>query len=173
MTSPARQLRAFTLIELILVMVIISIALAFAAPTLRGWGQGQKLRNATDQFIAATGYARSQAVTNASMYAVEINSSENTFAVKAVDAMGVRTDAPGEPGRVTTLPESFKITLISGGGVTAGGDAATAAGGQVLLFYPDARATPAVIQIESPTGEISKIESQAPAEPFRKVDIKS
>ena len=117
-------------------MVIISIALAFAAPTLRGWGQGQKLRNATDQFIAATGYARSQAVTNASMYAVEINSSENTFAVKAVDAMGVRTASPGEPGRVTTLPEAFKITLISGGGVTAGGDAVTAAGGQVLLFYP-------------------------------------
>jgi hypothetical protein len=40
----------------------------------------------------------------------------------------------------------------------------------VLLFYPNARSTPAVVQIESPNGEILKIQSESPAEPFRKVE---
>lgn len=171
MRQTRSQLRAFTLIELILVMVIISIALGYAAPSLRGWGQGQKLKNAADEFIAATGVARSLAVSEATIYAVEINSGDNTYAVKQIDAAtGVKTDAAGSMGGIKSLPETFKITLVSGGGSTAEGTAAAAAGSNVILFYPDARSTPAVVQIESPAGEVIKIQSESPAEPFRKAE---
>ena len=173
MTARPTNDRGFTLIELILVMIVISIVLALATPTLSGWGKGQKLRNAADGFIAATGFARGQAVTTASPYAVEIDPGANTYVVQSVDAGGVRTPAAGEHGRVTELPESFTIKLVSGGEVAAtSGKAQPKSGGTgVLVFYPDARGTPAVIEITSPTGEVARIASDSPAEPFAKVDV--
>jgi prepilin-type N-terminal cleavage/methylation domain-containing protein len=107
LTRSRIQSRGFTLIELILVMVIISIALGYAAPSLRGWGQGQKLRNAADEFVAATGTARSLAVSDAAIYALEINPGDNTYSIKLVDQVtGAKTDPTGPGAGTKAMPES-------------------------------------------------------------------
>ena len=49
---------AFTLLELVLVMVVICTVLAIAAPSMRGWNQGNKLKDAATEFIALTKLAR-------------------------------------------------------------------------------------------------------------------
>lgn len=154
-----------------LVIVIISVMLAMAAPTLRGWGQGQKLRNSVNGFIAATGYARSQAVTTARPQAVEIDSSANTYRVQSVEADGVRKPAPGDHGVASTLPTSYTIRLVSGGSTGATADGTAATGGVAIVFYPDARSTPAVVEIKSSAGEIVLIESRSPAEPFKQASV--
>jgi len=56
------SLSGFTLIELILVLLIISITMALAAPSLRGWSDGAKLRDAGDLFVASAKWARAQAI---------------------------------------------------------------------------------------------------------------
>ena len=169
MTRPHTQLRGFTLIELILVLIILSIMVALASPSLRGWGQGQKLKNATDEFLAATGNAKARAVAAASPFAVQINSTDNTFAVKSIEPGGVRKAVPGEFGETTTLPTDFTLKLVTGGATPSPGSG-VAAGESVILFYPDARCTPAAVEITSPNGDVAKVESLSPAEPFKKVD---
>lgn len=152
-------------------LIILSITVALAAPSMRGWGQGQKLKNATDEFIAATGNARARAVATAMPFAVEIKVSDNTFAVKSIEAGGTRKAVPGEFGQDTKLPTDFTIKLATGGAAAAAvPDPGVAAGESVILFYPDARCTPAAVEITSPNGDVARIESLSPAEPFRKVE---
>jgi len=57
----------FTLLELILVMVILATVMALAAPKLQSWRQGGKLRNSADEFVAATRFARTRAISSGSV----------------------------------------------------------------------------------------------------------
>lgn len=169
MTHRPVHLRGFTLIELIVVLMLISITLAIAAPSMRGWGRGQKLKDAATEFLAATGNARARAVAEAKPFAVEIKTADNTYSVKSVEPGGERKPVPGDFGQDTALPQDFTIKLTTGG-ATAGPDSSVAAGEAILLFFPDARCTPATVEIASPTGDVMQLASQSPAEPFRKVE---
>src|SRR6185503_3394053 len=77
--SRARSHSGFTLWELILVMVIITLALAMAAPSLGGWGRAAKLRDTGDQFLAVTRWARSQAIADAQIYRLNLDTSAGTY----------------------------------------------------------------------------------------------
>ena len=170
MTRQPAQLRGFTLIELILVLVIISITLALAAPSLRGWGQGQKLRNAADSFIAATGYARGLAVSTAKPHVVEIDSSANTFVVQRVEVDGSRKPVNGDMGQPVTLPTDYTIRLVTGGGSGAVTEGVATGGAASIVFYPDSRNTPATVELKASNGDIIQLASESPADPFRKVE---
>ncbi|MDB4966667.1 MAG: hypothetical protein JWN44_2356, partial [Myxococcales bacterium] len=58
---------AFTLLELVLVMLVITIAIAVVAPTLRGWSRGSHLRDTAEQFVTLTRLARTQAASSAQL----------------------------------------------------------------------------------------------------------
>jgi len=53
---------AFTLLELILVMIILCTVLAIAAPSLRGFFSSRKLNDIAEQMLIMTRYARLQAI---------------------------------------------------------------------------------------------------------------
>src|SRR4051812_49502232 len=72
----------FTLLELILVMVILATVMALAAPKLQAWGRGAKLRNSADDFVAATKFARTHAVSSGYLCVVAIDKQGGTFTVK-------------------------------------------------------------------------------------------
>ncbi len=147
----------FTLIELVVVLTIITIALGMAAPSLRGWSDGAKLRDATDQFIATTQYARNQAVLSASEHRITIDSSSTAYALERQS--GTTSEAlAGDWGQPAELPVHFSIQIISGGENGA------------IVFYPDARSAPAVVRITSARGEIIDIASAFPAAPFARLE---
>ena len=58
-SRPTRS--AFTLIELILVMAVLAIVLAFAAPSLARFFRGRSLDSEAHRFLALTRYAQSRA----------------------------------------------------------------------------------------------------------------
>lgn len=151
---------AFTLIELIVVLVIIAIMLAVFVPSLSGWGQGQKLDNAAEQFMAATRWAQSQAVSTAQPYAIEIDPAAGTYVVDSVDG-DTRTPAAGDYGQASTLPTGFTIALTSGGSAE-----------NLILFQPDSRCTPATVRFKSGRGESIDVAAANPATPFVKVVTK-
>jgi type II secretion system protein H len=55
-------LRAFTLIELILVMTILLVVMAVAFPSLRGFFRGRNLDSEARRILALTRYGQSRAV---------------------------------------------------------------------------------------------------------------
>jgi type II secretion system protein H len=147
----------FTLIELVVVLTIITIALGMAAPSLRGWSDGAKLRDAADQFIATTQYARNQAVLSASEIRITFDSSSTAYALER--RTGTTTEAlAGDWGQASELPIHFSIQVISGGENGA------------IVFHSDARSTPAVVRITSARGEIVDIASSFPAASFARLE---
>jgi len=99
---------AFTLIELILVMVLLATLLAVSAPALSRSFKGHTLEQETLRVLAATEYARSEAVSQSVPMVLWVNLEEKSFGVRAKEGF------TGNPAREKswTLPEDihFEVT---------------------------------------------------------------
>jgi Tfp pilus assembly protein FimT len=150
-----RTIPAFTLIELILVMVVITIALGLVTASLGRWSQGSKLKNAAEQIIATAGWARSQAISTANVYRLEIDASSGICRVTYAQD-GSQRAPTGEFGKELTMPTDFRLDLRTGGST-----------GSTIEFYPNGRTTVATIRVTSPKGDWIEVGSESAAERFR------
>lgn len=146
------------MIELIFVLLILGIAVGLAAPNLRGWGMNAKLRDATQQFISATRYARAEAAGRATTLRVSLDTAENAYTVLRQEN-GEFVEVEGELGRASVLPPGFTLQLVSGGSEKDSID-----------FQPNLRATPAVVRFTTPTGLTSDVACDYPASSFHVVE---
>lgn len=152
---PQRRMhRAFTLIELILVLLIIAISLAMVAPSFRGWSQGTKLKNTAEQMIAAAGFARSQAIATANVYRLEVDASSGIYRVSHQED-GRTASTAGEFGSDTLIPAGFRLDLKTGG-LT----------GSTIEFYPNGRTTISTIRVTAANGDWIDVGVEAAAEKF-------
>lgn len=156
MRRSRHYLRAFTLIEIVVVLVLIAISASLAAPSLRGWGQGAKLRDATQQLLDVAQSARSTAIARGMTHRLELDATTNSYRVTVLDGT-TYAPATGEIGSAITLPAGFTLKLMSGG-----------ADGRSVQFEPTARTTPAVIRVTSGNGETSDLVCAFPADLFRR-----
>ena len=76
--NPKRR-GAFTLLELILVLVLISVLLGIAAPSLRGFVGARRSADAAAQVLAMANYARSQAIAQGTVYRLNVDATENVY----------------------------------------------------------------------------------------------
>jgi len=67
---------AFTLLELILVMIIMCTVLAMAAPTLRGFFSSHQLNDVAEHLLVMTRYAKIQSIFKGRYYRVNIDEHE-------------------------------------------------------------------------------------------------
>jgi type II secretion system protein H len=74
--------RAFTLIELILVMTLLAVVMAVAAPSLANFFRGRKLDSEAQRFLALTRYAQSRAVSEGLPMVLWIDRSDGTFGLR-------------------------------------------------------------------------------------------
>jgi Tfp pilus assembly protein FimT len=70
---------AFTLVELILVMVLICIILGATAPSLRGFFSSRQTTNAAAQIMALIQYARTQAIADGCNYRLNFDTTQNQY----------------------------------------------------------------------------------------------
>ncbi len=93
MTQARRSIAAFTLVEMIIVMALLAIVMAVAAPML---GRSMKERNLPDEakrFLSATEYARSEAVSQGVPMVVWLDLEARRVGIEA------KTGFEGEPTR--------------------------------------------------------------------------
>ena len=158
MTRRPRQ-SAFTLLELILVMVIICTALAMAAPSLNGWARGSKMRDATDQFIALTQFARTQAISTATVHRLQIDGAARAYYVLMQDGdqfVPLNT----EMGRQFPLPEEYSLKATDENGQ----------GRDYIDFYPTGRTDPGTVEITSTnSSDVMTIRCPSPTDAYRLV----
>jgi type II secretion system protein H len=182
MTGPrSRKLRnhggGFTLLELVLVMMIITTLLAIAAPSMRGWAAGTKLRNAADEFVSLARYARTQAVTSGNVYLIQVNASAGTYQLRMVEA-GQVVDVPNRFGQLRSIPDGARLemtrqTPVGATSAFAGTQQQQQTGGVTgsqdnIEFYPTGRTQPAKLRISDDRGGYD-IECPSPTEDFRLV----
>lgn len=156
MSNGSHPSRAFTLLELVFVLVIISTTLALAAPSLRGWSKGSKLRDAGDEFLAMTRYARGQAVAGGRVYRLYVDANAGTYQLTAQDGAEFRQLGTAW-GRQFILPEGFRIAMTDeqGGALEA------------VEFYPSGRTQVARVRITSGENDMTELRCPTPAEGFR------
>jgi type II secretion system protein H len=157
-----RHPAAFTLLELILVLVILAAAMAMVAPSLRGWSRGAKVRDAGDQFLAVTRWARSEALANSQLYRINIDSQHGMYWVTRQD--GANFISPGtEFGRIFTVPEGFQLIATQ--------PLADSRSEEAIDFAPSGRTQPMQVVIAGPDpGDSVHLECATPAEGFRLVN---
>ena len=75
--------RAFTLIELMLVMAMLLIVLAVSFPSLRGFFRGRNLDSEARRFLSLTRYAQNRAVSEGYPMVLWIDAKEGTYGMQA------------------------------------------------------------------------------------------
>jgi Tfp pilus assembly protein FimT len=137
-------------------MAVICMALAIAAPSLSNWNHGSHQRDAVDQILALTRYARTQAVTNATTYRLNIDKSAGRYWLTMQD--GQEFVALGnDMGQVFNVPDGARLELSQDQGPAI----------DLVEFYPSGRTQAARIRLTSSIGEITTIECAMPAEGFQ------
>ncbi len=83
--SAPRHSVGFTLVELILVMALLSTMMAVAAPSLSNFFAGRGLEEETRRFLAVTRYARSEAISTATVVELWIEPEEGAYGLSPQD----------------------------------------------------------------------------------------
>lgn len=153
MRNRRRHPRAFTLLELVLVLVLLATAMAVVAPSFSGFRRGGELRDAADQFVALTRYARSQAAASGATHRIEIDEQKNTYRVLVQN--GESYESVGTSwGRAFPLPEGATIRVNGSGSV------------KTVDFHPTGRLDPVTVTIANARGDSIAIIAPTPAEGF-------
>jgi prepilin-type N-terminal cleavage/methylation domain-containing protein len=174
--------RGFTLLELVLVLVILCTAMALVAPSFTGFRRGAELRDAGDQFIAITRYARTQSAATGTTHRVQIDQSANTYQLLIADADKF-SPLGTSWGKTFALPEGLTIQMSkSGTSQTAGtsnrlsqptagasglGSRASQSGSDSYVdFFATGRSDVATVTIRSSHGDAIAITTPSPAEGY-------
>ena len=121
---------AFTLLELVVVLLVITIAMGIVAPQLRGWNHGAKLRDTGEQFITLARLARTQAAATGQVHRLVVGS-DGRCAVSVQDGeQFLELGAPYEGN--FAVPEGVSIKLTDNQNVPR----------DFVEFYPNGRPSP-------------------------------
>jgi prepilin-type N-terminal cleavage/methylation domain-containing protein len=148
--------RGFTLIELVLVMLVITIAIGVVAPELRGWNRGARMHDTVDQIITLARLARTQAISTAQVHRLTVDSSGRCYVSKQDGEQFVEL---GEGRDATfTAPEGVKLQMTD----LQGGPR------DFVEFYPNGRMQTARIRVSMEEGGYETvIEAATSTEGFR------
>jgi prepilin-type N-terminal cleavage/methylation domain-containing protein len=134
--TPGRA--AFTLVELILVMTIMTILLSVVFPNLKGFFQGRNLDNEAMQFLALTRYGQNRAVAEGVPVELWVNPKEGSYGLGLVSGYGIKETKP-----ITyTVDSSVKISVSTPPTILVRSNYFTPAKGQFgamakIRFQPD------------------------------------
>jgi len=156
MRTRASHPEAFTLIELLLVLMVIASTLAIAAPAMSGWGRNMRLRDAGDQLHATTKWARAQAITNGQVYRLYVDAHAGSYWIGVQDGTDfVQLDDEFSREIQLETGQTIKLTDEKDQPV------------EFVTFYPTGRISPTCnLSISDDRGHVDMI-CRTPAEGFR------
>ena len=121
--------------ELVLVLMLITICMAMAAPSLRNFWKGNRAKDAGDQLAYITRLARTQAVSDGATYRLGIDAGGKGYALYVQQAEGFVIS----PSNNYSLPEDTHIEVTKADGSSA----------DHIDFFPNGRTEPGTIRVMS------------------------
>ena len=159
MTNRARQSRrrAFTLFELVLVLVMVSVLMGIAAPNLRGFLAGSRSRDAASELLSLTQFARARAIADCTVYRLVIDPQSGAYGLQVQE--GERFVPTGTDfGQTFRLSDGMRLEFTRADHLSVG---------NWIDFHPTGRTDPATIRLTNTLNELTVIQCLSPAEPFR------
>ena len=151
----------FTLLELVLVMVLLTILLGAVAPSLRGFLTASRSRDAAAQLVAVMHWARARAAADSRVYRLNIDAAAGAYRL-TVQEGDEFVPVPNDFGQPFTLPPNSQIALTP-----IGGEAMATDSNGVIDFHPDGRSGTAVLHLTDAHGDVIVVACKAPSEPYR------
>jgi type II secretion system protein H len=143
--------RGFTLIELVLVLLIVSVVIGVAAPSLSTFIATHKVTNAANQIVALARHGRAQAIAEGRSYRLNVDATNGTYWLEVQDGAAFKKLGT-DNGQRYTLPDGTRATWSGDVGV----------GAQFVQFFPDGRSDAGGLVLENNTNR--RIELGAPSE---------
>ena len=150
-----RRPRAYTLLELVMVLAILCLVAGLAVPSLRGFAQGREGAGGAQQLAALGRRARTQAITEATTYRLNVDPQTGTYWLTAWRG-GAFVDPADGSGRALAVPTGMTLTWDGPRDGAIG----------YAEFQPDGRTTPATARLSGAAGETIEVGCLTPAEPF-------
>jgi len=100
--------RAFSLLELILVMIIMCTVLGMAVPSLRGFFSSRQIKDMGEQMVALTRYAKTQAVYNSQFYRMNFDLDRRQYWLSALEK-GQYQRLENDFGSRFTIPADINV----------------------------------------------------------------
>jgi len=131
--------KAFTLIEILLVIVILGIILGLAAPQFMGGYSRIQLNETTDDLMSISRWAQAMAIGQERIYAISFSSDRRSYALirekinKQTDSQDRFESIHGSLGKKRILPEAIHLEIQD----------------DRIEFYPDGTIDPETIEIDS------------------------
>jgi len=147
---------AFTLLELVLVLLILTIAMAIASPSLRNFWKGNRVKDAGEQLAYITRLARTQAISDGAVYRLNIDSNGTGYALYVQQAEGFVLI----PSNNFLLPEEAHVEVTKADGSTA----------DHIDFFPNGRTEPASIRLSAAGQNDIVLVCPSPTETFSLVN---
>jgi len=145
--------QGFSLIEVMVVLILISLSMFLATPLLSGFSKTAELKGATKKISAILRYSRSEAVNRGKVYQVLFDSDLRQVNVQPIEEKeedeeakdGTKDEAKDEPKRKTyTLPKGVDIKEVKANSPQYPSDYA------VIEFYPNGGSNGGTIRLDSP-----------------------
>lgn len=163
MTESRRTFRrsggaGFTLLELILVMLILTMVVAIAAPSLRNFTIGRNNDNAATLIVSLADYARTQAASEGRVYRLNVDPDNRKLWLTAANGSSYETPN-NDYGQKFELVEGTKVRT----------DIKQRQDGTYVEFNPGGRAEAAKIWLVDKTGGEMEIACESPTDAFKVV----
>ena len=152
-----RRRGGFTLLELIVVLGLVGMLLALAAPSLRGFVASRQTADAAAQMLALTQLAGSRSAAQGCVYRLNLDPKTNTYWLTCWRE-GTFADLGCEFGRCFQLPEGTTMHIqCQSGNLPV----------PYIEFHPNGRTEEATIELVGRQGEVYRLTCESATEAFR------
>ena len=153
--------KAFTLLELILIMIILCTVLAMAAPSLRGFFTSRQLNDMTEQILAMTRYAKVQAVFESRYHRVNFDPYQRLYWISSRrESLYERLD--NNFGNLYSIPAEIDVTFDN---------VSYEDGIYYFEFDPEGYSKEAAVRLKDNQDNIQEVICYSPAENYEIVEI--
>jgi prepilin-type N-terminal cleavage/methylation domain-containing protein len=172
----ARGSGGFTLLELVLVLVLVGVVMAIAAPSLREFISGRKSADAAAQVLALSRYAGTQAAATGLPYRFNLDCAIQKY------WLSVRKGAEFKPlgndfGRQFSLPDGTTACWLPQQAAQAAqavqASAQPTAPHDYIDFYPDGRIEAPTLKLSDALGQVFELGCRSETEPLALLQEKS
>ena len=146
----------FTLIELVLVMLVITIVIAMVAPTFHATSRGRRAGDTATQVVALANYARSQAITQGKTYRLNLDTDSGVYELSSRD--------------YDTFETLNNWSFVVPAGVQITSDIQSQQDGTYIEFRPTGRTDPATIRVSDDDGMVIQVVCESATELFHIAD---
>jgi len=158
MNLPRSNFRAFTLVELILVLGIIALVAAMVAPSLRGFAAGRRTKDSATLIVGLAQYARTAAMSEGRVYRLNFDPSARQVWLTAQSG-AVFAPPTNEYGQRFSLAQGVQMDL----------DVAQQQDGRYVQFQPSGRTDTAHVHLTGQFGDKVEVACASATEMFRVV----